>query len=55
MTDNRDPQASEKRFKDTVAVGESVEVKMSGKWEDGNGFEAYDCTGIKNARVHHEH
>ncbi|MFQ5884432.1 MAG: hypothetical protein ACE5IO_04955 [Thermoplasmata archaeon] len=29
-------------FKDTVAVGESVEVKITGKLEDGSEFEAYD-------------
>ncbi len=29
-------------FKDTAQVGESVEVKISGKWEDGSEFEAYD-------------
>ncbi len=41
-TDSEDPQASIGRFKDTVAAGESVEVKISGKWEDGSEFEAYD-------------
>ncbi|MEE9489914.1 MAG: hypothetical protein V3V91_05680, partial [Thermoplasmata archaeon] len=29
-------------FKNTVAVGESVEVKITGKWKDGESFEAYD-------------
>ncbi|MEE9115650.1 MAG: hypothetical protein V3U09_01990 [Thermoplasmata archaeon] len=29
-------------FKDTVQVGESVEIKMTGKWEEGSEFEAYD-------------
>jgi hypothetical protein len=29
-------------FKDTVQVGESVEIKISGDWEDGTDFEAYD-------------
>lgn len=27
---------------DTVEVGKSVEVKISGKWEDGTEFEVYD-------------
>ena len=31
-------------FKDTMQVGESVLVKIAGKWEDGSEFEAYDCT-----------
>ncbi|MEE9506242.1 MAG: hypothetical protein V3V98_03755 [Thermoplasmata archaeon] len=39
---------------DEIVFGES-NLKMSGKWEDGNGFEAYDCTAIKNVRVHQEH
>ncbi len=29
-------------FKDTVQVGESVQVKITGKWEDGTAFEEYD-------------
>ena len=29
-------------FKDIVQVGESVQVKITGKWEDGTSFEAYD-------------
>ncbi len=29
-------------FKDTVQVGESVQVKISGKWQDGTQFEAFD-------------
>ena len=35
-------------FKDTVQVGESVEVKLSGKWEDGTGFEARDHIRVIN-------
>ena len=31
-----------KEGKDKVETGESVEVKISGKWEDGNEFEAND-------------
>jgi len=31
-----------KEFKDTVVVGDSIEIKISGKWEDGSDFEAYD-------------
>ncbi len=29
-------------FKGTVQVGESVQVKISGKWQDGTQFEAFD-------------
>ncbi len=25
-----------------LEVGESVEIKLSGKWKDGTAFEAYD-------------
>ncbi len=35
-------------FKDTVEVGVSIEVKMSGKWKDGTEFEAYDHIRITN-------
>ncbi len=42
-------------FKDTLAADDSVDVRMSGKWVDEGEFEAYDCTGIKNVRVHYEH
>ena len=33
-------------FKDTVEVGESVRVKITGKWEDGTEWEAYDCIRV---------
>ncbi len=33
-------------FKDTVQVGESVQVKITGKWEDGTAFEAYDSIRV---------
>ncbi|MCK4455512.1 MAG: hypothetical protein KAU99_04105, partial [Thermoplasmata archaeon] len=33
-------------FKDTVQVGESVQVKITGKWQDGTAFEAYDCIRV---------
>ena len=33
-------------FKDTVQVGESVQVKIAGKWEDGSVFEAYDSIRV---------
>lgn len=36
------PKFDRQEFKDTAAAGESVEVKMSGKWVDGSEFEAYD-------------
>lgn len=29
-------------FKNTVVVGESIDIKISGKWKDGTDFEAYD-------------
>ncbi len=33
-------------FKDIVQVGESVQVKITGKWEDGTAFEAYDSIRV---------
>ena len=33
-------------FKDTMQVGESVQVKITGKWEDGTEFEAYDSIRV---------
>ena len=33
-------------FKDTIMIGKSVEVKISGKWEDGTEFEAYDYVRV---------
>jgi len=33
-------------FKDTVQVGESVQVKITGKWEDGSAFEACDSIRV---------
>ncbi|MCJ2562688.1 MAG: hypothetical protein LN417_01190, partial [Candidatus Thermoplasmatota archaeon] len=33
-------------FKDTVQVGDSVQVKITGKWEDGTAFEAYDSIRV---------
>ncbi|MEE9505813.1 MAG: hypothetical protein V3V98_01540 [Thermoplasmata archaeon] len=33
-------------FKDTVQVGESVHVKIMGKWKDGIAFEAYDSIRV---------
>ncbi|MFQ6061158.1 MAG: hypothetical protein ACE5KV_07705 [Thermoplasmata archaeon] len=33
---------SRQEFKDTVQVGESEQVKITGKWDDGSEFEAYD-------------
>jgi len=33
-------------FKDTVQVGESVQVKITGKWENGTAFEAYDSIRV---------
>jgi len=35
-------------FKDTVQVGESVQVRITGKWEDGTTFEAYDSIRVTN-------
>ena len=35
-------------FKDTVQVGEPVEVKITGMWEDGTDFEAYDSIRVIN-------
>ena len=35
-------------FKDTVGIGESVDVKISGKWEGGGEFEAYDYIRVIN-------
>ncbi len=35
-------------FKDIVQVGESVQVKITGKWEDGTAFEAYDIIRVIN-------
>ncbi len=35
-------------FKDTVQVGESVQVKITGKWQDGTAFEAYDSIRVIN-------
>ena len=29
-----------------LEVGESVEIKMAGKWEDGTAFEAYDSIRV---------
>ncbi|MEE9489757.1 MAG: VCBS repeat-containing protein, partial [Thermoplasmata archaeon] len=31
-----------------LEVGESVEIKLSGKWIDGTAFEAYDCIRVIN-------
>ncbi|MFQ6060936.1 MAG: hypothetical protein ACE5QW_09575 [Thermoplasmata archaeon] len=33
-------------FKDTVQVGESVQIKLTGKWKDGTAFEAYDSIRV---------
>ncbi len=33
-------------FKDTVQAGDSVQVKITGKWEDGSAFEAYDTIRV---------
>jgi len=33
-------------FKDTVQAGDSVQVKITGKWEDGTEFEAYDSIRV---------
>ncbi|MFQ5910852.1 MAG: hypothetical protein ACE5IJ_09070 [Thermoplasmata archaeon] len=33
-------------FKDTVQVGESMQVKITGKWEDETEFEAYDSIRV---------
>ncbi len=35
-------------FKDTVQAGESVQVKITGKWEDGTSLEAYDLIRVIN-------
>lgn len=35
-------------FKDTVHMGESVQVKITGKWEDGTSFEVYDGVRVIN-------
>ena len=35
-------------LKDTVQVGESVQIKITGKWEDGTVFEAYDSIRVIN-------
>ena len=37
---------SRQEFKDTVQVGESVQVKITGKWQDGTAFEAYDTIRV---------
>ena len=42
-------------FKDTVEVGESVEVKTSGKWVDGTEFEAYDYIRVINPGMRMAH
>ncbi|MFQ6129130.1 MAG: hypothetical protein ACE5QW_09550 [Thermoplasmata archaeon] len=39
---------SRQEFKDTVQVGESVQVKTTGMWEDGTCFEAYDSIRVIN-------
>ena len=39
---------SRQDFKDTVQVGESVQVKITGKWEDGSAFEAFDLLRVMN-------
>ncbi|MCJ2562755.1 MAG: hypothetical protein LN417_01525, partial [Candidatus Thermoplasmatota archaeon] len=31
-----------------LEVGESVEIKLSGKWKDGTAFEAYDYIRVIN-------
>ncbi|MFQ6060937.1 MAG: hypothetical protein ACE5QW_09580 [Thermoplasmata archaeon] len=33
-------------FKDTVQVGDSVQIKIAGKWKDGTSFEAYDSIRV---------
>ena len=33
-------------FKDTVHAGESVQVNITGKWEDGTEFEGYDSIRV---------
>ena len=38
-------------FMDTVQVGESVEVKIAGRWEDGTSFEAYDYIRVINPGI----
>ncbi len=35
-------------FKKIVVVGESIEMNMTGKWEDGTAFEAYDFIRVIN-------
>ena len=42
---------SRQEFKDTVQVGESVQVKIAGKWVDGTGFEAYDHIRVINPDI----
>ncbi len=39
---------SRQGFKDTVQAGESVQVKITGKWADGTAFEAYDYIRVIN-------
>ena len=34
-------KSNREEFKDTVQVG-AVQVKITGKWEDGTAFEGYD-------------
>ena len=39
-------KSNREEFKDTTQVGESVQVKITGKWEDGTEFEAYDSIRV---------
>ncbi len=31
-----------------LQLGDSIEIKMGGKWKDGESFEAYDCIRVIN-------
>lgn len=37
---------SRQQFMDTVDVGDSMQVKITGEWEDGTAFEAYDSIRV---------
>ena len=37
-----------REFRNTVVVGESIEIKISGKWKDGESFEAHDYIRVIN-------